>query len=159
MEPSPATGARIDHDGLPPQVPSAGPSFASAGGAAAVAALFDDEAGKRIYELGGPPFDLSELARTITEVTGTPVAYRDLPVEEYAASLQRDGLDDVTARFVASLDASIAGGELETDSQDLAHLLGRPATPLADVVAAAYPRSAPSDHRSPTTISWAVRRG
>jgi len=39
---------------------------------------------------------------------------------------------------VAALDASIARGDLETSSQDLAHLLGRPVTPLTDVVGAVY---------------------
>jgi NAD(P)H dehydrogenase (quinone) len=38
---------------------------------------------------------------------------------------------------VAALDASIARGDLETSSQDLAQLLGRPATLLTEVVAAA----------------------
>jgi predicted dinucleotide-binding enzyme len=39
---------------------------------------------------------------------------------------------------VAALDASIAHGDLETSSQDLARLLGRPATALSEVVRAAY---------------------
>jgi NAD(P)H dehydrogenase (quinone) len=104
---------------------------------AAVAALLDDEEGNRTYELGGPAFDLTELAQAISEVTGTPVTYRDLPVEEYVAVLQRGGLDQPAARFVADLDASIARGELETDSQDLARLLGRPPTALTDVLQAA----------------------
>jgi NAD(P)H dehydrogenase (quinone) len=98
--------------------------------AAAAAALLEEEEGNRTYELGGPAFGLSELARIITEVTGTKVTYRDLPVEEYASRLQRAGLDEATAHFVAALDASIARGDLETSSQDLAELLGRPATPL-----------------------------
>jgi hypothetical protein len=34
--------------------------------------------------------------------------------------------------------AFIARGDLETGSQDLAHLLGRPATPLTDVAGAAH---------------------
>ena len=105
--------------------------------AAAAAALLQDEEGDRTYELGGPAFDLSELARVISEVTGAPVAYRDLPVDEYASSLQQAGLDEATARFVAALDASIARGDLETDSEDLSRLLGRPVTPLADAVRAA----------------------
>ena len=98
--------------------------------AAAAAALLQDEAGNRTFELGGPAFDLSELARVISEVTGTPVTYRDLPVDEYISQLERAGLDEATAQFVAALDASIAHGDLETHSQDLARLLGRPATPL-----------------------------
>jgi len=105
--------------------------------AAAAAALLQDEEGNRTYELGGPAFDLSALARVIGEVTGTTVTYRDVPVEEYASWLQEAGLDEASAHVVAALDASIAHGDLETDSQDLAHLLGRPATPLADVVCAA----------------------
>jgi len=105
--------------------------------AAAAAALLQDEEGNRTYELGGPAFDLPALARVIGEVTGTPVTYRDLPVEEYASWLQEAGLDEASAHVMAALDASIAHGDLATDSQDLAHLLGRPATPLADVVRAA----------------------
>lgn len=65
------------------------------------------------------------------------MTYRDLPVEGYTALLREAGLDEEAARFVAALDASIAHGDLETDSHDLARLLGRPATPLADVVRAA----------------------
>ncbi len=105
--------------------------------AAAAAALRQDEEGNRTYELGGPAFDLPTLAQVISAVTGTPVTYRDVPVEEYASWLRHGGLDEASAHFVAALDASIAHGDLETDSQDLAHLFGRPATPLADVVRAA----------------------
>jgi NAD(P)H dehydrogenase (quinone) len=104
---------------------------------AAAVALLQDEHGNRTYELGGPAFDLSSLAGLISEVTGTPVRYRDLPVDEYAAVLRKAGLDEATARFVAALDASIAHGDLATDSQDLPRLLGRPATAPIDVVRAA----------------------
>ncbi len=105
--------------------------------AAAATALLKDEAGNRTYELGGPAFDLTELARVISEVTGTSVTYRDLPTAGFVSTLQEAGLDQDSAGFVAALDASIAHGDLETNSQDLAQLLGRPATPLADVVRAA----------------------
>ncbi len=73
----------------------------------------------------------------MTAVTGTRVAYRDLPTEEYAAWLRRAGLDAATAHLVAALDASIAHGDLKANRQDRAPLLGRPATPLTDVVLAA----------------------
>ena len=66
------------------------------------------------------------------------MTYRDLPVEEYASWLQRSGLDEAAADFVAALDASIARGDLETASHDLAQLLGRPATILPEAVGAAY---------------------
>jgi NAD(P)H dehydrogenase (quinone) len=44
------------------------------------------------------------------------------------------GLDAATAGFVAALDEALARGDLYTSSQDLARLIGRPATPLADVI-------------------------
>jgi NAD(P)H dehydrogenase (quinone) len=107
---------------------------------AAAVALLQDEGGNRTYELGGPAFDLFQLARIISEVTGTKVTYHDLPVDGYVDALQRVGLDEATAHFVADLDASIARGELETSSADLANLLGRAATGPTEIVRAAYER-------------------
>ncbi|ASO20454.1 NAD(P)H dehydrogenase (quinone) [Actinoalloteichus hoggarensis] len=103
---------------------------------AAAAAAVLTEAGheNRVYELGGTPFTFAELAATITEVTGTPVVYRDLTVEEFATALRSSGMDADTASFVASLDGSIALGELDTDSGDLQRLIGRPSTSPADAV-------------------------
>ena len=105
---------------------------------AAATALLQDDVESRTYELGGPEFSLPQLARTVSEVTGTKMTYRDLPTAEYAAALQRTGLDEAIARFVAALDASIARGDLETKSQDLARLLERPVTSLSEVVRTAY---------------------
>jgi NAD(P)H dehydrogenase (quinone) len=102
--------------------------------AAAVTALLSDDDGDAVYELGGESFGYDELAATISDVTGTKVAHRDLSVADFQAELQQHGLDAGTAGFVAGLDASIAAGDLETDSDDLARLLGRPATPLADAL-------------------------
>ena len=106
--------------------------------AAAAVALLHDEGGNRTYELGGPAFELPQLARVISEVTGAQVTYRDLPAEEYAEALQRAGLDEAAARFVAAIDSSIARGELEASSGDLANLLGRAAARPAEVVHKAY---------------------
>jgi NAD(P)H dehydrogenase (quinone) len=105
--------------------------------AAAAAALLADHDGDAVYELGGQPFTFGELAATISDVTGTKVAHRSLSVEDLQAELEQHGLDAGTAGFVAGIDASIAAGDLETDSDDLARLIGRPTTPLADVVRAA----------------------
>ncbi|GAB4085211.1 SDR family oxidoreductase [Myceligenerans cantabricum] len=106
--------------------------------AAAATALLSDDGAEVVHELGGESFGFAELAATISEVTGTEVVYRDVPGPEYVAELQQAGLDAGTAGFVAALDATIAVGDLATDSEDLVRLLGRPATPLADVVRAAH---------------------
>jgi len=109
---------------------------------AAVAALLQDSEGNRTYELGGQSFDLFELAETITKLTGNDVRYRDLSIEQYRDALQQSGLDENAAEFVAAIDASIARGDLETNSQDLEALLGRPTTSLANVIGEARHRCA-----------------
>ncbi|WP_432498877.1 NAD(P)H-binding protein [Kineococcus auxinigenes] len=105
--------------------------------AAAAAALLADDGEDHVHELGGTSFTLAELASTVSEVTGTPVAYRDLSTEEHVAHLRSTGLDEGTAGFVAALDASLAAGDLQTDRDDLQRLVGRPLTTLADAVRAA----------------------
>jgi NAD(P)H dehydrogenase (quinone) len=105
--------------------------------AAAAAALLAEGTEDVVHELGGPAFTLDELAAAISEVTGTTVVHRDVPADELAARLQGAGLDAGTAGFFAAVDTAIAEGALDTDSDDLAQLLGRPATPLVDAVRAA----------------------
>src|SRR5690606_3215532 len=78
---------------------------------AAAAALLADAEGDVTYELGGPAFTFDDLAAALTGVTGTTIVSRDVSVAEYVAALQQHGLDEGTAAFVASLDASIAAGE------------------------------------------------
>ncbi|WP_380173835.1 NmrA family NAD(P)-binding protein [Kineococcus sp. DHX-1] len=109
--------------------------------AAAAAALLADDEGKGTYELAGETFTFADLAATVTEVTGTTVVARDVSGEEYQRTLEGHGLDAGTAGFVAALDASIANGDLQTDSTDLADLVGRPASSLRDAVAAAHTAS------------------
>ena len=102
--------------------------------AAAAAALIREEGGDAVYELGGAPFSFGELAATISQVTGRTVTYRSLSTTDYVAALQGAGLDPGTAGFIAALDESIKRGELETDSDDLVQLAGRPTTPLDDAI-------------------------
>ncbi len=102
--------------------------------AAAATALLDDAAGDVVYELGGPGFSMEELATTVSQVSGTKVVYRDLPSDDYAVALEAAGFDAGAAAFVAAIDTAIASGDLETDSDDLPRLLGRPVTPLADAI-------------------------
>ncbi|WP_434741639.1 SDR family oxidoreductase [Micromonospora sp. SH-82] len=105
--------------------------------AAAAAVLTGSGHTDTVYELGGEPFTMADLAAEITRQSGTPVAYRDLPVQEYQAALVGAGLPEPFARLLADSDAAAAEGALDTDREDLARLLGRPATPLADAVATA----------------------
>lgn len=92
----------------------------------------------RVYELGGDEaFTLAELAEIISGESGRPVAYRDLPEEEYAQALVGFGLPEPYARVLADSDRGIARGELFTASGDLWRLIGRePITPREAVAAA-----------------------
>ena len=101
--------------------------------AAAVVATTDGHVGK-VYELGGEAVTLTELAAIVSDVTGAPVAYTDVPVEVFQGILVGAGLPEPVAAIFADVDRGIAGGELQVDPSDLAALLGRPATPVADAV-------------------------
>lgn len=105
--------------------------------AGAVAAVTGDGHAGRVYELGGPPITLDDLAATITEVTGTTVTHRSVSPAELVAALRSGGLDEGTAGFVAAVDEAIARGDLDVPSEDLVNLLGRPVTPLAYSIRAA----------------------
>ncbi len=103
---------------------------------AAAAVLLSDEYAGEILELGGDePWTFDELAATVAAVTGTPVTVDNLPTDAYVAALTAAGVDDGTARFVATLDADIADGALAGSDGTLARIIGRPTTPLEQYVA------------------------
>lgn len=104
--------------------------------AAAAVLIQDDDAGK-VYELGGTPFTLTELAAAITDAAGIAVAYRDLGSDELVAYLKSNGVPEGFVGFAVELDEATAAGAHDTGSGDLQRLLGRPSTPLADAVEAA----------------------
>jgi NAD(P)H dehydrogenase (quinone) len=89
-----------------------------------------------VYELGGDEaFTLAEFAAMVSAVTGKPIAYTDLRVDELAEVLIGAGLPAEVANVVADADLGLGRGELFTDSGDLSRLIGRPTTSLASAVA------------------------
>lgn len=105
--------------------------------AAAVVALEDGHIGQ-VYELGGDvAWTYSDLAAAFSEITGRPVSYRALSVDEQLTALREAGLDEGTAGFVAALDAGIRDGALADTDGTLSRLIGRPTTPLVDGLRAA----------------------
>jgi NAD(P)H dehydrogenase (quinone) len=109
---------------------------------AAAAVLIGDGHAGHAYELAGDEaLTMSEIAALISDATGRPVAYNDLPVDAYAEMLAGVGLPAPLNGVIADSSAAIARGELATDSGDLSRLIGRPTTPVAQTVreaAAAY---------------------
>jgi NAD(P)H dehydrogenase (quinone) len=106
--------------------------------AAAAAVVTGDGHAGRAYELGADePFSMTELAEEITRQTGRPVRYQDLPADEYASALVSFGLPEGYANALAAADVGLSQGQLETRSGDLARLIGRPTTTLAEAIAVA----------------------
>ena len=104
--------------------------------AAAVVVTTDGHAGKT-YELGGQPsLTYPEIAQAVGTVIGAEVSYVNQSVEEYQQTLEGAGLPAEVAQMIAGWDVAIAGGALETASTDLEDLISRPATSLAEALAA-----------------------
>ncbi|GAA2699147.1 SDR family oxidoreductase [Micromonospora olivasterospora] len=91
----------------------------------------------RVYELGGAPFTLAELAAELSRQTGREIGYVDLPVEKYTEVLVGAGVPEPFAAVLADSDRGIAGGELYVEGDDLATLIGRRPTTLAEALRAA----------------------
>ncbi len=105
---------------------------------AIAAVLTSDGHESTIYELSGDvAWSHDELARVISELTGTTVGYRAVSSEEHAANLAAAGLDEGTVGFVVALDSNTRDGLLSETSGDLKQLIGRPTTPLAEGLAQA----------------------
>ncbi len=135
-----ALGAAVEHGAV---LGAAGDGrFAAAtredyAGAAAAVLTTPGQANKT-YELGGDiPYTLADLAAEVARQTGKPIAYKNLPGEEYAKVLMSFGLPEEVATMVADGDLGAAKGELDTSSHELSMLLGRATTPLATAVEAA----------------------
>ncbi|SCG80491.1 NAD(P)H dehydrogenase (quinone) [Micromonospora echinaurantiaca] len=106
--------------------------------AEAVAAVLTTEGhAGRVYELGGAGFTMTELAEELSRQTGRQVGYTDLPVEKYVEVLVGAGLPRAYAEVLADGDRAAAQGELHVDGDDLAKLIGREPTSLAEAIRAA----------------------
>ncbi|MGW5668852.1 SDR family oxidoreductase [Micromonospora sp. NPDC003776] len=103
---------------------------------AAAAVLTTEGQAGRVYELGGAPFTMTELAAEVSRQAGRTISYLDLPVDKYTELLVAAGLPEGYAAVLADGDRGLAQGELEVEN-DLAALLGRAPTTLAEAIRAA----------------------
>lgn len=100
---------------------------------AATAVLIDPALRGKVYELSGDvAWSHDDLAEAASEVTGQPVAYRDVTPEEYGTILVGFGLPEGTAGFLVAMDQNLKAGALETISGELSTLIGHPTVPLVD---------------------------
>jgi NAD(P)H dehydrogenase (quinone) len=97
-----------------------------------------------VYELGGEPVTLTELAAVISAESGREVRYTDLPAEDYVRALLDAGLPEPYARLLADSDRGAAQGALEVSPDDLTKLIGRAPTTATEAVRTALATLAPS---------------
>jgi NAD(P)H dehydrogenase (quinone) len=91
----------------------------------------------QVYELGGEPFTMAELAAEISRQSGKPVTYTDLGQEKYTEMLVGVGVPAAFAEVLADSDRAASEGALFVPRTDLEKLLGRPVTPLAEAIRSA----------------------
>ncbi|MFD7067557.1 SDR family oxidoreductase [Streptomyces sp. NPDC059913] len=94
------------------------------------------------YELSGDvAWSLAEYAAVVSAATGREIAYRNVPAAVHQEILTGAGVPEFFASILVDVDEAIARGRLALTSGDLARLIGRPTTPLAETVAAAVARA------------------
>ena len=104
---------------------------------AAAAVLAGGDHAGQVYELGGQPFTLAELAEAVASASGQDVTHRDVTLLELRQTLGQVGLPAPVVAMLVSADAAIAAGALTTSSTDLTELIGHPPTTMQDAVTAA----------------------
>ncbi|MFD8145834.1 SDR family oxidoreductase [Streptomyces sp. NPDC059708] len=114
-------------------------SAARADYAAAAAAVLTGEGHLgRVYELSGDTaWSLAEYAAEVARQSGREVAYSGLPGDAHLTVLTGAGVPEGFAAILVDVDAAISRGRLAGTSGDLARLIGRPTTPVAEAITAA----------------------
>lgn len=106
--------------------------------AAAAAVLTEEGHLGKAYELSGDvAWSLAEYAAEIAKATGKDITYKNVPASVHQEILVGAGLPEGFAAILVDVDRGMERGLLAGTSGDLARLIGRPTTPMADSVAEA----------------------
>ncbi|MFI8450680.1 SDR family oxidoreductase [Streptomyces erythrochromogenes] len=114
-------------------------SAARADYAAAAAVVLTGEGHlNAIYELSGDSaWSLAEYAAEVSAQSGKEIAYTEVPAGDHLKILTGAGVPEGFAAIIVDVDAAIARGRLAGTGGDLARLIGRPTTPVAEAIGAA----------------------
>ncbi|MEU2245307.1 SDR family oxidoreductase [Streptomyces sp. NPDC019224] len=106
--------------------------------AAAAAVLTGEGHLGKAYELSGDTaWSLAEYAAQVSRASGKEIVHKDVPGAVHQEILVGAGLPEGLAAILVDVDEAIRRGRLAGTSGDLARLIGRPTTPMAETVEAA----------------------
>ncbi|WP_329402472.1 NmrA family NAD(P)-binding protein [Streptomyces melanogenes] len=98
-----------------------------------VKALTEDGHAGLIHELTGPQLlTLADVAAALSAATGRPVRYVPMSGAEYAGLLERYGLPEGEARWLAELFATLLDGHNSSTTDGVKRVLGREPKAFAD---------------------------
>ena len=102
--------------------------------AAATVLTTEGHVGK-VYELSGDDYyTLSDLAAEVSAQIGKEIPYTDLSEEDFSKALISLDVPEPYAKIIANMDVGASKGDLYDQGHALSDLIGRPTTPLAEVV-------------------------
>jgi NAD(P)H dehydrogenase (quinone) len=100
---------------------------------ASVAALLSSDGGRRVLDMtGGESHSVSEIAATLTRLTGKPIEVVHVTPEEYEAGLKAAGLPPFVVPIVWGMDVNTRLGRAGKVSGDYEKLTGRKPTSFRD---------------------------
>jgi len=101
----------------------------------AVAALTDDKHNQQLYELTGPRLlTFREAADTISEVTGRPVQYGQIPMDTFAAAMREQAVPQEYIQLLTYLFSEVLDGRNEKLGDGVQRALGRQPADFRDYV-------------------------
>jgi NAD(P)H dehydrogenase (quinone) len=105
-------------------------------GEAAAIVLAGGHDGEVLELAGDTAFTMTEFIESLSEESGKPVAFVNVPEEAIKDGLMQAGLPDHVAAVVADSDAKAADNLLLDDSRTLSKLIGRATTPYVNEIKA-----------------------
>lgn len=88
-----------------------------------------------VYELSGDhAWSLAEYAAEVARQSGKDVTYANVPGEQHLEVLTGAGVPEPLAEILVDVDTAVERGLLAKRTGDLARLIGRPTTPVADAI-------------------------
>lgn len=95
--------------------------------------LASGECGKRIYKLTGTEtYSFGDVARALSDLTGTQITYTPIGDEAYTAQMRARGVPELMIPRLLGFQTDIRNGQEDEVSPELEQLLGRKPAPLHD---------------------------